>query len=126
MKTPMKPINANEAHVVLGGRMPEPWRLTMISRSATPSANRVKISVGGDISRRAALVATKEMPQKTTARRAAMRGGKAILKSGECRWSNGWCPVLIWRARKRVQVEKSVSVISWKWGKLRQGGALAG
>jgi hypothetical protein len=47
----------------------------MARSRATPRAKRVKISVTGEISRSASLVATKEIPQKTTASRTPSRGG---------------------------------------------------
>src|SRR4051812_17260643 len=79
MKIPMNPINANAGQALRGGSTLAPCRHRMISKSPRPSAKRVKISVGGDISRNAAFVATNEIPHRTTATRAAIRGGNTIL-----------------------------------------------
>ena len=49
---------------------------TSASSTSAPIANRQKINVTGDTSRRAAFVATNEIPQKTTAMKARKRGDK--------------------------------------------------
>src|SRR5438552_10758726 len=74
---PKKPMTIRKGHELRGGRDCPPRSRTIMSSSATPRANRVKMSVGGEISRSAALVATNEMPEKITAARAARRGGRS-------------------------------------------------
>jgi hypothetical protein len=46
---------------------------------AVPIANRVKMRVTGEIWRKAALVATKDIPHMTIARKAATRGGRLLV-----------------------------------------------
>src|SRR5438445_245142 len=60
MKIPIKPIIANAGHARRDGSTLAPCRRRMTSNSTTPSANRVKMRVGGEISRSAAFVATNE------------------------------------------------------------------
>src|SRR5438067_8321859 len=69
----MNPISASCGSASRGGR-----RRTMIASRTEPMANRKKIRVTGDTSRKAALVATNEMPQNTTAVNAPTRGGMRI------------------------------------------------
>jgi hypothetical protein len=72
----------------------------MARSRATPNAKRVKISVTGEISSSAALVATKEMPQKTMAARTPARGGAAYTPSMSAAASSGtrisWWPVRLY------------------------------
>src|SRR5205814_2361210 len=53
-------------------------RRTIRASKTEPIANRRKIKVTGDTSRKAALVATNDMPQNTTAINAPARGGILI------------------------------------------------
>src|SRR2546421_7181996 len=83
---PTKPISASAGHEVRGGSGDAPRSDTMASNNAVPSANRVKMSVTGEISRNAALVATNEMPQSTIARSAATRGESVLFKRFLLTW----------------------------------------
>src|ERR1041385_3496407 len=69
----MKPISASGAHESRAGI----FRTTRF-RSTAATAKRKKMSVTNEISRKTALVATNEMPQKTTAMSAPARGGIRI------------------------------------------------
>src|SRR6476619_4636554 len=69
----MNPISASGPHESAGGV----FRTTRF-RSAAATAKRKKMSVTGEISRNTALVATNEIPQKTTATNAPRRGGIRI------------------------------------------------
>src|SRR6185436_9822979 len=73
-----KPIQAKPGQASRGGRRGTPRPALITRSSATPRANRVKISVTGEISFRASLVATNEIPQKTIAARAPSRGAEAL------------------------------------------------
>src|SRR5882724_2487583 len=78
MNTPKKPIKARAAHAARGGNGLCPRNRARQKSNAVPSANRVNISVTGEISLSAALVATNEIPQNTTAKKAAIRGGISV------------------------------------------------
>src|SRR5947207_3328972 len=69
----MKPMSASGPHESRGGV----FRTTRF-RSAAATAKRKKMSVTNEISRKTALVATNEIPQKTTAMNAPRRGGMRI------------------------------------------------
>src|SRR5688572_729890 len=90
----MNPISASCFHAFRGGSS-----RTSASNTSAPMTNRQKISVTGDTSRRAAFVATNEIPQKTMAmkarkRRESMRehdscGGGGRLKGSEAQSGKG-------------------------------------
>src|SRR5688572_32503264 len=65
----MKPISASEPHASRGGNC-----RTMASSTTDPMTKRMKISVTGATSARAAFVATNDTPQKTIATPARKRG----------------------------------------------------
>ena len=75
--TPTKPMRAREPSASRGGQGRWPRSARMPDRSSVPMPARQKMSVVGAISRSTALVATKETPQKTTARNA--RGAEASV-----------------------------------------------
>jgi hypothetical protein len=70
-KMPTKPIAASIGHARAGGMNDSRLTVRMMTSTATPSPNRVKMSVTGETSRSAAFVATKETPQRTMAVKAA-------------------------------------------------------
>src|SRR5437867_13115924 len=84
----MKPIKASDGRASFGGTGDSRRILRMRNRTVVPSANLVKINVIGDNSRSAVLVATKEIPHRTTADKAAKRGSKldrtAFIVRGIC------------------------------------------
>src|SRR5437868_6988814 len=75
---PTKPIKASAGQASRGGKNAPPRHETITSSRTVPSAKRVKMSAMGVISRKAAFVATKEIPQRMTAPRAASRGGSGL------------------------------------------------
>ena len=81
--TPTKPISASGPHESRGGTSGRRRAASVASSSAVPSAEREKMSVTGEISRSAALVATNEIPQRTTARKACRRGGMDQARGAE-------------------------------------------
>lgn len=72
----MNPISASCGSASRGGIL-----RTMAINKTAPIANRKKIRVTGDTSRKAALVATNEIPQKITASSAPTRGGMRDIET---------------------------------------------